>query len=304
MSVRSKVYFPVPPVWSSDATASILEQLDSLVMRYIPQLEGVLLTHSNVRCLSTMGDIVGDSAFAVVPATFSGLVWRPEIGMKLQGTITLSSPSHVSLLLHDTFNAAISAQHLPSAKYEFVHYDDDAGAQRTDANERSVGFWRHKKSGARLGGETLTLSFTVISITVANHMISLHGSLLKDPFSVAPPRPGSLSFDQALATAEQHEDDAEVLDAPVQPRKVRWDDSDDEPPAPTEVEDDGEDSDADKDDYDATSDSDTDTDEDDTVAPTAEPTPAPEPTTKERTKRTKRAKSATDAPKKKHRSAK
>ena len=227
--LRGQMHLPIPPVWIKNPMASILEQLDTLVMRYIPQLEGVLIAHADARFLRALGCILGDSAFAEAPVAFSALVWRPEIGMELEGSITLSSPSHVSLLLHGTFNAAISAQHLPGAKYEFVYYDEDANVPRTDPRDRSVGFWRHKKSGARLGGEAQTLRFTVISMTVANHMLSLHGSLLKDPFSVAPPRPGSLSFDQALAEMDVHEEPAEepaAHEAPAPPagaRKVRWD---------------------------------------------------------------------------------
>lgn len=51
----------------------------------------------------------------------------------------------------------------------------------------SIGYWRHKKHGTRLGGADGRVTFTVISMTVANDMLSLHGSLLKRPFSVPPP---------------------------------------------------------------------------------------------------------------------
>ncbi|WFD00618.1 hypothetical protein MYAM1_003369 [Malassezia yamatoensis] len=201
VKMRARMVLPVPPVWMNEPRKSVCEQLDTLVMRFIPHFEGVLLAYSHARFLTQLGGILGDSAFAEAPIAFDALVWRPVIGMSLTGSITLSSPSHVSLLLHDTFNAAISSQHLPAAKYEFVHYDHNQASSR-DPSDRSVGYWRHKKTGERLGGDTQTLQFTVISMTVANHMLSLHGSLLKDPYSVAPPRPGSLSFDQALAEIE------------------------------------------------------------------------------------------------------
>lgn len=243
--VNAKMHMAIPPVWALDPTASVLEQLDTLVMRYVPQLKGVLLTHSNVKFLGQMGHIDGDSAFFVAPTSFSSLVWRPQIGMVLRGTITLSSPSHVSLLLYDTFNAAISAPHLPASDWEFVSYTDVGEAQRRDAKDRSVGLWRHKQSGERLGGDDGSLAFTVISMTVANQMLSLHGSLLAEPFSVPPPRPGSLSFDQALGVLEEEKTDKdEEEEASVQqPRRVRWEDSDEE------VEDDGEDGDEAVDDY-------------------------------------------------------
>ena len=223
--IRATMNFAIPPVWSADPLASVLEQLDTLVMRYIPQLEGVLLTHQGARFLQPLGYVDGDSAFVQAPASFRSLVWRPQVGMMLEGTMTLSSPSHVSLLLYDTFNAAISAPHLPSDAWDFVYFTDE---DERDASDRSVGYWRHKETGNRLGGATRKLRFTVISMTVANHMLSLHGSLLDEPFSVPPPRPGSLSFDQAFGATELMDEEAAAPEAPTKPRRVRWeDDSDD-----------------------------------------------------------------------------
>ena len=202
------------------------EQVPDVCISFLPPLEGVLIAHSHARFLYPLGSIDGDSAFAEVPVRFTGIVWRPEIGMKLQGTITLCSPSHVSLLLYDTFNAAISAPHIPASMWEFVYYSDVGEVQRVDAKDRSVGFWRNKESGERLGGKNHTLQFSVISMTVANQMLSLHGSLLQDPFSVPPPRPGTLSFDQAMGTMEPMDEETNE-EAPM-PRRVRWEDSDEE----------------------------------------------------------------------------
>lgn len=137
-----------------------------------------------------------------------------------EGKISLSAPSHVSLLLQGTFNASISAPHISEKHWEFVYNDadgsdgkagragksagdgddssiDDAGEgaedkqdeeeEEEDYSNQSIGYWRNKKDGTRLGEESGKVTFTVISMTVANGMLSLHGSLLKRPFSVPPP---------------------------------------------------------------------------------------------------------------------
>ena len=214
---------------------------------YIPNLGGVLVAHSNAHYLRKEGLIDGDSAFSLAPVSFDAIVWRPELGMELgtcgylelwmltraEGSIALSSPSHVSLLLHGTFNAAISAAHLPSSRYEFVSgTPKGASKRRSSAQDRSVGYWRHKKSGEPLGGEQQTLRFTVISMTIANHMLSLHGSLLSDPFSVPPPKPGSQTFDQNVSVDLEEEAAPEAAPeagaVPVGPRRVRWADDEDE----------------------------------------------------------------------------
>lgn len=227
VQVSATMNMAIPPFWAMDPMASVLEQLDTLVMRFVPQLEGVLLAHADAKLLSKLGSIDGDSAFAEVPVRFTCFVWRPEVGMSVKGTITLSSPSHVSLLLYDTFNAAVSAPHIPADAWEFVHYSDVGESQRQDAKDRSVGFWQNKETGQRLGGQDNTLTFCVISMTVANQMLSLHGSLLSDPFSVPPPQPGTMSFDQAIGSTEPMEEEKTEETAP-KPRRVRWEDSDEE----------------------------------------------------------------------------
>lgn len=58
-------------------------------------------------------------------------------------------------------------------------------------------------------------------------MLSLHGSLLSDPFSVPPPQPGTMSFDQAIGSTEPMEEEKTEETAP-KPRRVRWEDSDEE----------------------------------------------------------------------------
>lgn len=132
-----------------------------------------------------------------------------------EGTITLSTPSHVSLLIHGTFNASISAEHLPgstsfgtassgasssTADWVFVE-DEDAAAEdearlrsleaekpaadeqmkeeaeveeamevdEEDAEkqpqveiERSLGYWKKRSTGERLGGKDGRVSFVVI----------------------------------------------------------------------------------------------------------------------------------------------
>ena len=246
VKVQAKMHFAIPPAWTMDPLSSVLEQLDTLVMRYIPQLEGVLVTHSNAKFLRALGDIDGDAAFAAAPVSFTALVWRPEIGMALQGTMSLSLPSHVSLLLYDTFNAAISAAHLPASEWEFVHYSDAGESHRRSLTDRSIGFWRHKVTRERLGGDDGRLTFSVISMTVAHQMLSLHGSLLDDPFSVPPPRPGSLSFEQSLSATEPMDEQPEEVSVPA-PRRVRWEDDSDEDVA--EVQDNGEDDDEGVSDY-------------------------------------------------------
>ncbi|GAA5944023.1 hypothetical protein JCM3775_006816 [Rhodotorula graminis] len=63
--------------------------------------------------------MVQGTGFTLANVEWEGVGWRPRVGMKLLGTLTLASPSHVSLLLHNLFNASIPSSHIPSQDYEF-----------------------------------------------------------------------------------------------------------------------------------------------------------------------------------------
>ncbi|GAA5914164.1 hypothetical protein JCM8208_003924 [Rhodotorula glutinis] len=63
--------------------------------------------------------MVQGTGFTLANVEWEGVGWRPRVGMKLLGTLTLASPSHVSLLLHNLFNASIPSSHIPSHDYEF-----------------------------------------------------------------------------------------------------------------------------------------------------------------------------------------
>lgn len=129
------------------------------------------------------------------------------------GKISLSSPDHVSLLLHRTFNVSIPRHHIPKDEWEFEYgpAENDpeygAGANTEDIEEGSSksgegdegGKWVHHLTRARLGDADGYLTFTVIGygnsgiqeppiehfdrLTVANEMLSLLGSIQSDPFS-------------------------------------------------------------------------------------------------------------------------
>ncbi|CEH12311.1 DNA-dependent RNA polymerase I [Ceraceosorus bombacis] len=106
----------IPPSLLHDPMTALLEIWDSLLIRYIPQLSGVLIAHDEHMFLRSSAAIDGDGAFATIPAAIKALVWAPQVGQRLEGKLTLSTSSHVSLLVHGTFNASISSMHLPTSE--------------------------------------------------------------------------------------------------------------------------------------------------------------------------------------------
>lgn len=103
------------------------------------------------------------------------------------GTHSLSSPSHISLLIHKTFNASISLPHIPQDAFEFdesladaapptpvedededmdaLEREDEEEEQRPAAYKKveiSTGRWRDRRTGQVLGEGEQLVKFTVI----------------------------------------------------------------------------------------------------------------------------------------------
>ncbi|KAI9060323.1 hypothetical protein FKP32DRAFT_1595714 [Trametes sanguinea] len=196
--VRASLTVTVPPVFAADLRGGVEEMLDSMLMRYIPALQGVVLAHDHLRFLDNVATIKADCPFAICKVAFDATVWSPQVGMKLAGKINLCSPDHISLLVHRTFNVSIPRHHITTDEYEFEYgpaeNDPEFGAQDAEQNpapestEEHVeggGRWVHKVTGTKLGDAEGYLEFTVIGLTIANQMLSLVGSIQPDPFSPA-----------------------------------------------------------------------------------------------------------------------
>ncbi|KAG1890236.1 hypothetical protein F4604DRAFT_654310 [Suillus subluteus] len=194
---KTTITLSVPPVFAGNLRAGVEEILDSMIMRYIPSLCGVLLTHSNSHFPSPTANINADCPFAICDITFDATIWSPAVSMKLVGKIILYSPDHVSLLLHRTFNVSIPRRHIPQDLWEFEYgegssvdeegdggmNDEDVEKAEREAVPEASGQWVHRMTGTKLGGTDGYLEFTVIGKTVANEMLSLQGSIQPDPFS-------------------------------------------------------------------------------------------------------------------------
>jgi DNA-directed RNA polymerase I subunit RPA43 len=175
----------IPPALIHDPHRAADELMDTLLMRYVPQMSGVLLSHHNITFLRQYAKIDSDGAYSIIPAGMTCLVWAPEVGMRLEGQIQLSTPSHVSLLVHGIFNASITSAHLPSTMetshsskdtvyqwHEFqdgendvkmeVVQDSNGDILADDSGEKSTGYWVSKESGERLGGKDGKVVFTVV----------------------------------------------------------------------------------------------------------------------------------------------
>ncbi|GJE94424.1 DNA-directed RNA polymerase I subunit rpa43 [Phanerochaete sordida] len=195
--VEASLLLSIAPVFANNLRAGAEEMLDSMLMRYVPALQGVVLAHHDLRFLDSKATIKADCPFANCTVNFQATVWSPYVGQKLVGKVNLCSPDHVSLLVHRTFNVSIPRHHIPTDNWEFEYgpaeNDPEFGAEdaaegaedaeKPEETTESSGRWVHKLTGDKLGGKDGRLEFTVIGLTIANQMLSLIGSIQADPFS-------------------------------------------------------------------------------------------------------------------------
>ena len=100
------------------------------------------------------------------------------------GKINLSSPDHISLLVHRTFNVSIPRYHITTDSYEFEYgpAENDPefgaggaaasatenitanaeGAEGAEGQSESAGRWVHKLTETKLGDADGYLEFTVV----------------------------------------------------------------------------------------------------------------------------------------------
>ncbi|KAJ2791339.1 hypothetical protein H4R20_006879 [Coemansia guatemalensis] len=200
------------PVHGSDHWAGIHETLNSMLLHFVPQVRGVVLSYSKAKMLSHTALLFNDSPFGQLEISVKLLVWRPLSGMTLQGAINVQSPDHIGLLLWDTFNASIPASLIPKDKYEWRPFSDEEVAARalrngsiansaaedqgdnidddaesvTASKEHSVGVLQDARFGSgewvlkgtsQSVGSSGSLSFVVVDVIRADSVLSVTGAL-------------------------------------------------------------------------------------------------------------------------------
>ncbi|KAJ9101038.1 hypothetical protein QFC21_003256 [Naganishia friedmannii] len=179
LHVNTDIRLSIPPVFAGDLRRGAMEMLDSLVMRYTPALQAVLLAYSNIRFADTTANILNDCPFAIVDVSFNAVVWSPKIGHRLD---------NIPLDEYE-FDEDVSAAEIRETDGEVLDSDEEDSSDEEDDDEDSEGIaaakeeiietgrWRNKRTGKLLGAGGEEIAFTVTGLQVSNQMLSLTGSL-------------------------------------------------------------------------------------------------------------------------------
>ncbi|XP_012636460.1 DNA-directed RNA polymerase I subunit RPA43 [Microcebus murinus] len=109
-------HIALSPRYLNRKRTGIREQLDAELLRYSESLLGVPIAYDNIKVVGELGDIYDDQGHIHLNIEADFVIFCPEPGQKLMGTVNKVSSSHIGCLVHGCFNASIPKPELLSAE--------------------------------------------------------------------------------------------------------------------------------------------------------------------------------------------
>ncbi|XP_037692797.1 DNA-directed RNA polymerase I subunit RPA43 isoform X2 [Choloepus didactylus] len=100
-------HIALSPRYLNRKRTGIREQLDAELLRYSESLLGVPIAYDNIKVVCELGDIYDDQGHIHLNIEADFVIFCPEPGQKLMGTVNKLSSSHIGCLVHGCFNASI-----------------------------------------------------------------------------------------------------------------------------------------------------------------------------------------------------
>jgi|SRR5579859_3747503 len=109
-SGRLKIHVAVPPACTSLDTFLTTHLTSTILLTHTKH--GTIVAFSNFKGTDS-GRIIDECPFAW--SWFEGdiVLFNPQVGDRIRGTVTLSSPDHIALITHSLFNASIPRTNMP-----------------------------------------------------------------------------------------------------------------------------------------------------------------------------------------------
>ncbi|GAB4817406.1 hypothetical protein N2152v2_004452 [Parachlorella kessleri] len=108
--LRVKFTVDLHPSKLSSVEKGVREHLNTLLLRYNEDLDGVLLSYSSERILTHQAHIHPYFPLVRVEVAADAVLFRPQAGMRLVGTVNKIGADFIGLLVLGVINAAIGAE--------------------------------------------------------------------------------------------------------------------------------------------------------------------------------------------------
>ncbi|KAM5204166.1 DNA-directed RNA polymerase I subunit RPA43 isoform 2-T2 [Hipposideros larvatus] len=112
-------HIALSPRYLNRKRTGIREQLDAELLRYSESLLGVPIAYDNIKVVGELGDIYDDQGHIHLNIEADFVIFSPEPGQKLVGTVNKVSSSHIGCLVHGCFNASIpKPEQMPTEQWQ------------------------------------------------------------------------------------------------------------------------------------------------------------------------------------------
>ncbi|EMR09916.1 hypothetical protein PNEG_01676 [Pneumocystis murina B123] len=162
-------YISIPPIYCGSPMKGVEYYLDTMILNYLPNIQGIMLAHRNCEFIDRTAKIYYESPFGFSWIRFEMLVWRVKRGDYLEGIINLQSPSHIGLLVSGFFNASIPKNGIPKT----WSYQEIMSQKEVEQNKN--GYWMNEdKKAIKIGDK---LCFWTVKLETIGGIVSIEGTI-------------------------------------------------------------------------------------------------------------------------------
>jgi DNA-directed RNA polymerase I subunit RPA43 len=109
---NTRILMNIAPIYSGNLALGISKFFESLLMRYLPEAKGVLITYKNVQFETRTANIINESPFLQFCITVDLVLFSPSVNSLVKGKVSKISEKHIGILIHGSFNASIALDEL------------------------------------------------------------------------------------------------------------------------------------------------------------------------------------------------
>ncbi|KAJ8323845.1 hypothetical protein QVD99_007004 [Batrachochytrium dendrobatidis] len=169
VQIQAQVRICISPSFITTPLEGVKNYLNTFIMRYIAELDGVVLAYENVKLVTKNGHIMNESPFIFFNAQAKFTLFSPKVGSILYGVVNKVSPDHIGLLVYGVFNTSIPSSHICNKKFSW------------DAEGYAWKFESAIDHSTMFIATNSIIKFSVDSLITANKMLAISGSLTSHP---------------------------------------------------------------------------------------------------------------------------
>lgn len=139
-SVEVKEHIVIFPCYLGNIKKSLYEKLNRRILEYSQELQGILVTYSNLSILQSTGEIHDDSPHVHLNIKYTACIFKPPIGAVLKGVVNKIGEDYFTCLICGSFTVLVTIENneYDSAVLNNIEEDKDVLVQITkgpDSND-------------------------------------------------------------------------------------------------------------------------------------------------------------------------